>query len=512
MLILMPSRDSVSHGFEHRLAARRRHRDLGVDVLAPRRDQPRLRDHFRNVVGDHLERDVPVGNRRDEFPRIGDVVGHACLLQQRRIGREAGNPRVPGHGDDLRLVGAVGEQLDFQGFQTGNHGFASVALPFPYALAAGRRNTAGPSRLVNRRFMRIQAAVLHLPDRLLKPYQGHGFTLGSGPDSGPSFHIRRYRRHAPALLRDPEDRCLRRPALPRAERRELSGDPGAARADQSSSGSRRRSRPRCCRSASPALRWREIANACEAHLSIGTALRFNLIGAFFNQTLPSTIGGDGCAPLAAAAARRDLAGRDLFGAGRSRGRPDRAGRDRRRQPAVEPAPDRQRARAPCAGPARPGGAGRLRRVSHLRPAVLAVDPGHLAGAASARMRKARSACDVRSADRPAQSCPVGAQSSALGRDRARASALAIAAPVSFAQMLLLIPPIILDHADADLDRRLGRARAVDAGRLRLCRAQHRRTASPSRCLFGAIYFIVGAAGGLAWLLSSEKAARARRRW
>ena len=42
-----------------------------------------------------------------------------------------------------------------------------------------------------------------------------------------------------------------------------------------------------------ALRWREIANVCNAHLSVHSALRFNLIGAFFNQTLPSTIGGDG---------------------------------------------------------------------------------------------------------------------------------------------------------------------------------------------------------------------------
>jgi uncharacterized membrane protein YbhN (UPF0104 family) len=42
-----------------------------------------------------------------------------------------------------------------------------------------------------------------------------------------------------------------------------------------------------------ALRWREIAIACGADLPVDKALRFNLIGAFFNQTLPSTIGGDG---------------------------------------------------------------------------------------------------------------------------------------------------------------------------------------------------------------------------
>lgn len=41
-----------------------------------------------------------------------------------------------------------------------------------------------------------------------------------------------------------------------------------------------------------ALRWREITERCGAPLSDIQATRFNLIGTFFNQTLPSTIGGD----------------------------------------------------------------------------------------------------------------------------------------------------------------------------------------------------------------------------
>jgi uncharacterized membrane protein YbhN (UPF0104 family) len=40
------------------------------------------------------------------------------------------------------------------------------------------------------------------------------------------------------------------------------------------------------------LRWREISDECGAPLGVGQALRFNMIGAFFNQTLPSSIGGD----------------------------------------------------------------------------------------------------------------------------------------------------------------------------------------------------------------------------
>lgn len=41
-----------------------------------------------------------------------------------------------------------------------------------------------------------------------------------------------------------------------------------------------------------ALRWREISVLCAAPLTAAQALRFNMIGSFFNQTLPSSIGGD----------------------------------------------------------------------------------------------------------------------------------------------------------------------------------------------------------------------------
>ena len=40
------------------------------------------------------------------------------------------------------------------------------------------------------------------------------------------------------------------------------------------------------------LRWREISAECGAPLTTRQAMRFNLIGTFFNQTLPSSIGGD----------------------------------------------------------------------------------------------------------------------------------------------------------------------------------------------------------------------------
>lgn len=42
-----------------------------------------------------------------------------------------------------------------------------------------------------------------------------------------------------------------------------------------------------------AARWRYIATACGHTMPAGTANRFGFIAAFFNQTLPSSIGGDG---------------------------------------------------------------------------------------------------------------------------------------------------------------------------------------------------------------------------
>jgi hypothetical protein len=41
-----------------------------------------------------------------------------------------------------------------------------------------------------------------------------------------------------------------------------------------------------------AFRWREISILCHAQLTDLQAFRYNMIGAFFNQTLPSSIGGD----------------------------------------------------------------------------------------------------------------------------------------------------------------------------------------------------------------------------
>jgi len=41
-----------------------------------------------------------------------------------------------------------------------------------------------------------------------------------------------------------------------------------------------------------ALRWRSLVHACAAPLRVREALRFSMIAGFFNQTLPSSVGGD----------------------------------------------------------------------------------------------------------------------------------------------------------------------------------------------------------------------------
>ncbi|MBX9845994.1 MAG: flippase-like domain-containing protein [Xanthobacteraceae bacterium] len=51
-----------------------------------------------------------------------------------------------------------------------------------------------------------------------------------------------------------------------------------------------------------ALRWRRIASLCGGALPQGQALRFNMIAAFFNQVLPSTVGGDAARIVLAARA------------------------------------------------------------------------------------------------------------------------------------------------------------------------------------------------------------------
>src|SRR5215471_20941342 len=42
-----------------------------------------------------------------------------------------------------------------------------------------------------------------------------------------------------------------------------------------------------------AARWREVDTVCNATLAFNSALQITFIATFFNQMLPSTVGGDG---------------------------------------------------------------------------------------------------------------------------------------------------------------------------------------------------------------------------
>jgi len=54
---------------------------------------------------------VPVGHGGDQIAPVVGVVANARLLQERRVGGESLDPGLGRHLQDLRLVGAIGEQL-----------------------------------------------------------------------------------------------------------------------------------------------------------------------------------------------------------------------------------------------------------------------------------------------------------------------------------------------------------------------------------------------------------------
>lgn len=257
-----------------------------------------------------------------------------------------------------------------------------------------------------------------------------------------------------------------------------------------------------------ALRWREIANACGAHLSTGAAVRFNLIGAFFNQTLPSTIGGDGARVwlLQRHATTWQTATYSVL--------VDRAvGLIVLAVIVVVSLPwslrliENQHARLALAGldlVALTGSVGFLfygrlswRWIQNFWPAR------HLHGCA-------RLAGQVMF---DAQIGPrvmfLSVLNHLLSVLVAWCAALAIAAPVSLWQMMLLIPPMNLvillpiSIAGWGVREQTMQVAFSSAG----LSAADGVTIS---LLFGVTYFAVGALGGLVWLLSSEKAAKGSR--
>jgi uncharacterized membrane protein YbhN (UPF0104 family) len=254
-----------------------------------------------------------------------------------------------------------------------------------------------------------------------------------------------------------------------------------------------------------ALRWREIANACGAHLPVPMALRFNLVGAFFNQTLPSTVGGDG--------ARLWLLQR--HGA-------------TWQTATYSVLVDRAVGLIVLAAIVVVSLPWSLRLIGdeHGRLALTLLDLVALAGCVAFLIYGRLSWRWIQSIwpARHLHGCSkltahvmfdrrIGPKVLSLSVLNHLLSivigfcvGLAIAAPVSFAQLLMLMPPTFLvtmvpisiagwGVREQTMQVAFGYAGLSTADGVTIS------------LLFGAIYFIVGAAGGLTWLLSSEKAAK-----
>ncbi len=253
-----------------------------------------------------------------------------------------------------------------------------------------------------------------------------------------------------------------------------------------------------------ALRWREISAECGAPLTTMQALRFNLIGSFFNQTLPSSIGGD--------AVRLWLVGR---GAGW-------------RAATYSIFVDRAIGLVALAILIVAGLPWSYQLIddAHGRAALLFVDLCALAGGAGFLVlsRLPGSWLKRWRATHHLHACSAIANQVIFNREHGpRLAALSliipvltviiawcavrsIAAPASFVQVFELVPPVILIMTlpisiagwgvrEASMGLAFGYAGLAANEGINVS------------LLFGAVFFVVGALGGLVWIFSAEKAQR-----
>ncbi|WP_315758399.1 MULTISPECIES: lysylphosphatidylglycerol synthase transmembrane domain-containing protein [unclassified Bradyrhizobium] len=253
-----------------------------------------------------------------------------------------------------------------------------------------------------------------------------------------------------------------------------------------------------------ALRWREISALCGAPLTDMQAFRYNMIGAFFNQTLPSSIGGD--------AVRLWLIGRT--GAGW-------------RAASYSILTDRAVgfiALALIIVASLPWSYGMI-ADQHGRLALVLVDAAALAAGVGFLTIGHLPAAWMKAwwPTRHVYACSVIANRVIFGRTTAAKIAVlslsihvlavviawcavrSIAAPAAFEQLFLLTPPIMLITMLPISIAGWGVREAtmmVAFGYAGLAPAD----GTVVSILFGAVYFIVGGMGGLVWILSAEKGA------
>src|ERR1700692_3171281 len=253
------------------------------------------------------------------------------------------------------------------------------------------------------------------------------------------------------------------------------------------------------------LRWRIVTAECGAPLPIRQAMRYNLIGSFFNQTLPSSIGGDAVRLwlVARAGAGWRAATYSIF--------VDRA--------------IVLIALAIIIVASLPWSYN-LISDSHGRSALLLVDFAALAGGLGFLVLGRLPWPWLKRwwATHHLHACSVIANRVIFSRDRGPKVAVlsvlvhilavviawcvvqSIAAPVVFGQIFLLIPPVMLitmlpisiagwGVREATMGLAFGYAGLMTNEGVNVS------------LLFGAVSFIVGAFGGLVWIFSAEKAAR-----
>lgn len=253
------------------------------------------------------------------------------------------------------------------------------------------------------------------------------------------------------------------------------------------------------------LRWREISAECGAPLETGQAMRFNIIGTFFNQTLPSSIGGD--------AVRLWLVARS--GAGW-------------RAATYSIFVDRAIGLIALAVLIVASLPWSYRLISdpHGRSALLLVDFAALGAGGGFLLLGALQWPWLKRwwATHHIHACAVIANKVLFSRDRGPKVALlsllvhvlavviawcvvqSISAPLQFGQIFLLVPPVMLitmlpisiagwGVREASMGLAFGYAGLPASEGVNVS------------LLFGAVSFIVGAFGGLVWILSAEKKAQ-----
>ncbi|MGY8633363.1 lysylphosphatidylglycerol synthase transmembrane domain-containing protein [Bradyrhizobium sp. 14AA] len=253
------------------------------------------------------------------------------------------------------------------------------------------------------------------------------------------------------------------------------------------------------------LRWRQVSAECGAPIELARAMRYNVIGAFFNQTLPSAIGGDAVRLwlVARAGAGWRAATYSIF--------VDRAiGLVALAILIVASLPWSYR----------------LITDPNGRSALLLVDLAALAGGLGFLIFGVLKWRWLKAwwATHHIHACAVIANRVIFSRKRGPIVAIlsfavhvlatvvawcvvqAIAAPVSFSDVFLLIPPVMLitmmpisiagwGLREATMGLAFGFAGLAASEGVNIS------------LLYGAVSFIVGAVGGLVWILSAEKAAQ-----